>query len=87
MKSLYNSDGTPTSSFAAFRVNPDKDLPVGSPPIRGYFLALADNANDPFRLRLSLTTATVPEPSTLALCSVAGLMGLCAAWRRRRRKK
>jgi hypothetical protein len=89
VKSRYNADGTPISTFATFRVNPDKDLPVGSPPIRGYFLALADNANDSFHPRLILTTvessAAVPEPSTFVL----GILGIVAlvfyAWRRRRR--
>jgi hypothetical protein len=49
VKSLYNPDGTPTSAFAAFRVNADKDLPVGSGAIRGYDVALADHVNVSFR--------------------------------------
>ena len=60
VNSLYNVDGTPVSAFAAFRVNPDKDLPVGSSPIRGYFLALADHPTASFRPRLNLTV--IPEP-------------------------
>jgi hypothetical protein len=63
VNSLYNADGTPISTFATFRANPDKDLPVGSSPIRGYFMALADHSNESFRPRLNLTTVTIPGPT------------------------
>ena len=77
VKSLYNADGTPISTFATFRVNADIDLPPGSGPIRGYWMALADNANDSFRPRLNLTGDVIPEPSTFTLitCALFGLVG------------
>lgn len=62
VNSLYNVNGTPVSSFATFRVNPDKDLPENSGPIRGYYLALADHTTESFRPRLELTTTVAPNP-------------------------
>lgn len=88
VNSLYNVDGTPVSTFATFRVNPDKDVPVGSAPIRGYFLALADHGTASFRPRLTLTTTdpnVIPEPTTLIIWSLLAALGLCAYPRRRRR--
>ena len=41
--SLY-SGGTPSDVFATFRLNPDLDLPVTSPPIRGYEIGMGDNS-------------------------------------------
>jgi hypothetical protein len=35
VRSLYKPDGSPVDAFAVFRMNPDAQLPAGSPPIRG----------------------------------------------------
>lgn len=85
VKSLYNADGTPMAAFAAFRLNPDIDLPVYSHPYRGYVVATADNANHSFRPRLNLMGDVIPEPSTFIIWSLLGAIGFGAGWWRRRR--
>lgn len=89
VQTLYQADGTPVSTFAAFRFSADIDLPVYSGWYRGYELASADNANASYRPQLSLTTtdAQVPEPSSLVLFSGLGIMGLAMGRRRKRQRK
>jgi hypothetical protein len=73
VNSLYNPDGTPVSSFATFRVNLDKDLSVGSSPIRGYFMALADHGTESFRPLLNVEV--VPELTSLILLGIGVSVG------------
>jgi hypothetical protein len=84
LQSLYDSDGTPTAAFVVFRVNADIHLPPNSGRLRGYNIASADNTDNGGNIvpQLTLTTAAVPEPSTLALAFGAGLFFVGGYWRR-----
>jgi hypothetical protein len=84
LTSLYHPDGTPVSAFAVFRFNPDKPLPAPSPPIRGYLLATADNADPRLLPELDLTVNGVPEPSSLTL--LGGFAVVAAGYYRWRRR-
>ena len=56
LASLYNEDGTPTATYATFRVNADTNLPPGSGTARGYWLAFRDHTTESFRPQLNLAT-------------------------------
>jgi hypothetical protein len=77
LQSLYNPGGVPLGNFLVLRVNPDIPLPSPNPPMRGYYLATADNPNP--SLLPELTINTVPEPSTLVLAALASLILLITA--------
>ena len=65
MQSLYAGTETPSQSEVFFRFNIDNDL--GTSELDRYRI----NSNTP-----TLTLTTVPEPSSLLLLSIAGIVGL-----------